>query len=105
LLLFLFANDTWQIMLATPFINFFSQIMFAAVYLFTPEVYPTVIRTTAVGICSALSRVGGLASPFVASALLSVYGPAALYASAVGMGFATLCMSLLRKETLGIPLE
>ena len=38
---------------------------FAAVYLYTAELYPTQIRSTAVGMCSMMARIGGFAAPQV----------------------------------------
>ena len=39
---------------------------FIALFVYTPEIYPTKIRSFAFGIFNALSRLGGLVSPFVA---------------------------------------
>eukprot|EP00892_Ulva_mutabilis_P006923 jgi/Ulvmu1/4602/UM002_0331.1 len=39
---------------------------FIALFIYTPEIYPTKIRSFAFGIYNALSRLGGLVSPFVA---------------------------------------
>ena len=38
---------------------------FAAVYLYTAELYPTQIRSTAIGMCSMMARIGGFAAPQV----------------------------------------
>ncbi|XP_061553999.1 LOW QUALITY PROTEIN: synaptic vesicle 2-related protein-like [Phycodurus eques] len=43
---------------------------FQVVYVYTPEVFPTEIRSLAVGTCSAVSKVGALITPFVAQVLL-----------------------------------
>ena len=38
---------------------------FAVVYLYTAELYPTQIRSTGVGMCSMMARIGGFAAPQV----------------------------------------
>ena len=38
---------------------------FAVIYMYTAEVYPTFLRSTGVGICSTISRIGGILSPFL----------------------------------------
>ena len=38
---------------------------FAIIFLFAGELYPTEIRSTAVGLCSTLARFGGIAAPQV----------------------------------------
>jgi len=43
---------------------------FQAVYVYTPEAYPTSIRSTAVGLCSAVGRTGGITTPFIAQVLV-----------------------------------
>ena len=44
----------------------FATGVFQAVYVYTPEVFPTKIRGTAMGLMSSSSRIGGLVTPFVA---------------------------------------
>ena len=48
---------------------------FAVVYLYTAELYPTQIRSTAIGMCSMMARIGGFAAPQVCvlSALKILY--------------------------------
>eukprot|EP01118_Nematostelium_gracile_P002562 TRINITY_DN1278_c0_g1_i2.p1 TRINITY_DN1278_c0_g1~~TRINITY_DN1278_c0_g1_i2.p1 ORF type:complete len:509 (-),score=104.22 TRINITY_DN1278_c0_g1_i2:167-1693(-) len=66
---------------------------FQAVYVYTPEVYPTSIRSTAMGVCSALSRIGAMLAPFVAQVItkssvnlaLGIFGGIAFCASAACM--------------------
>ncbi|XP_055690873.1 synaptic vesicle 2-related protein [Lutzomyia longipalpis] len=63
--------------------------LFQAAYVYTPEVYPTALRSVGVGGCSALARLGAMATPYVAQVLLqnsvwsavSVYGVFAISAS------------------------
>lgn len=76
--------------------------LFQAAYVYTPEVYPTALRSVGVGGCSALARLGAMATPYVAQVLLqssisiavSVYGIAAV--------FACIACLLLPYETRGV---
>ncbi|XP_024121231.1 solute carrier family 22 member 5 isoform X2 [Oryzias melastigma] len=75
---------------------------YALVYAYTAEVYPTVLRTTAVGACSMASRIGGIISPFFI--YLRNYSASLPY---ILMGSLTVLMgllSLLLPETHGMPL-
>lgn len=40
--------------------------LFQAAYVYTPEVYPTSLRSVGVGGCSALARLGAMCTPYVA---------------------------------------
>lgn len=40
--------------------------LFQAAYVYTPEVYPTSLRSVGIGGCSALARLGAMATPYVA---------------------------------------
>uniref|UniRef100_A0A673BR48 Solute carrier family 22 member 6 n=1 Tax=Sphaeramia orbicularis TaxID=375764 RepID=A0A673BR48_9TELE len=72
---------------------------FTTVYLYTGELYPTVIRQTGMGFVSTMARVGSMAAPAVLIldevCYLVVYGGAAVLAS----GFACFL-----PETLNVPL-
>lgn len=48
------------------FFNFFSNIMYGILYAYTPEVFPTRVRGTAVGLASSLNRVFGVFAPIIA---------------------------------------
>lgn len=43
---------------------------FTIIYIYAPEVYPTSIRTTGVGVASSIGRIGGMICPLVAVALI-----------------------------------
>merc|ERR1719187_910465 len=42
---------------------------FSVVYMYTAEIYPTVIRNTAIGACSMVARIGGIAAPYISLSL------------------------------------
>ena len=44
-----------------------ASISFSVVYLYTLELFPTQMRTSSLGVCSAIARIFGLAVPFVKS--------------------------------------
>ncbi len=44
----------------------FSVGVFQAVYVYTPEVYPTRLRGAVIGIMASASRVGAIITPFIA---------------------------------------
>lgn len=74
--------------------------LFQAAYVYTPEVYPTALRATAVGACSGVARLGAMVTPYVAQVLLKkslslavgVYAWAALFAA-----FASLALPIETK--------
>ena len=43
--------------------KFFVTAAFAMIYIYTAELYPTCIRSSAFGICSAMARIGSIAAP------------------------------------------
>eukprot|EP01119_Soliformovum_irregulare_P021198 TRINITY_DN7011_c0_g2_i1.p1 TRINITY_DN7011_c0_g2~~TRINITY_DN7011_c0_g2_i1.p1 ORF type:complete len:537 (+),score=75.78 TRINITY_DN7011_c0_g2_i1:123-1733(+) len=74
---------------------------FQVMWVYTPEVYPTTIRSTGIGMCASVSRIGGMITPYVAQ-LLSQYnvylslGFYAIFAWIAGM-----CSLFLPVETTG----
>lgn len=45
--------------------------VFQAAYVYTPEVYPTHLRSVGVGVCSTMARLGAMVTPFVAQVPIS----------------------------------
>lgn len=74
---------------------------YQVVFVYTPEVFPTEIRALAMGICSAMARVGALITPFIAQVLLrtSVYLTLSVYC--VVSLLAGIAALFLPFETLG----
>lgn len=58
----------------TTFLLFMARICitttFTVVYIFAPEIYPTSVRTTGVGVGSSVGRIGGMICPLVAVGLI-----------------------------------
>ncbi|XP_051256234.1 solute carrier family 22 member 4 [Dicentrarchus labrax] len=75
---------------------------FAIVYAYTAELYPTVLRNTAVGACSMASRIGSIIAPyFIYLRSYSVSLPYILMGSLTAMSG---LLSLLLPESYGMPL-
>lgn len=75
--------------------------VFQAAYVYTPEVYPTHLRSVGVGVCSTMARFGAMVTPFVAQVLVktSVELAISLYAGvAILAAIASLCLPI---ETMG----
>ncbi|KAL3970756.1 kinesin family member 26 [Sarotherodon galilaeus] len=75
---------------------------YSLVYAFTAELYPTVLRTTAVGACSMASRIGSITAPFfIYLRSYSVSLPYILMGSLTALAG---LLSLLLPESFGMPL-
>ena len=51
-------------------IRAFATGVFQAVYVYTPEVYPTSVRAAALGLHIAAARIGAMITPFVAQVFM-----------------------------------
>uniref|UniRef100_A0A1A9W3V5 Major facilitator superfamily (MFS) profile domain-containing protein n=1 Tax=Glossina brevipalpis TaxID=37001 RepID=A0A1A9W3V5_9MUSC len=82
---------------------FGASLTFPNVYLYAGEIFPTVIRTTGVGLCSCFGRIGSMIAPFVASdlALKSPIIPPLVYGIVAALGFV---LTFFLPETKGIPM-
>ncbi|KAK7487326.1 hypothetical protein BaRGS_00021415 [Batillaria attramentaria] len=79
----------------------------AAMYTMSPELFPTVLRSFGLGSCSMMSRIGGIASPYIADLNTYVMGtfgavlPQMVFGAA---GLLTAIMMFFLPETRGRPL-
>ena len=102
--LFLFTfttNPSWQLAF-TCISSFLSNLIYGVVYSYTPEVFPTAYRGSAVGIAKSLSHVFAVMGPFLSAWLMSINLKLALYVSAglfVSLGAFAM---LLPRETRGV---
>ncbi|KAF8372678.1 hypothetical protein PRIPAC_79107 [Pristionchus pacificus] len=47
---------------------------YAGIYMFSPELFPTVVRNSAMGVCSTVARVGAIAASFISMWIVERYG-------------------------------
>jgi putative MFS transporter len=100
-------------MIAAGCMSFFTLGAFAVLYTYTPETYPTTLRTTGMGSASGWARVGGFIAPYVGGLLidasltlaLSVFALAfVVNAGVIGL-FAHETKDLDLADTLAEPIE
>ena len=72
-------------------------------YVFTAEIFPPATRATMIGACSAVARVGGIATPYVAQVLSNKSWFLAFGSYAVVALLASLAVLLIPIETSGKP--
>ncbi|MCZ8521760.1 MULTISPECIES: MFS transporter [Paenibacillus] len=100
-----FGNaQTEGMLLAAGFcLSFFNLGAWGGLYAYTPELYPTSVRSTGVGLAASFGRVGGVIAPFLVGMLVarSVGIPAifSLFFAAIVIG--ALAVLFLGKETKG----
>jgi sugar phosphate permease len=98
-------NQPWIINAITFTARMFISSQFSLMYLYTMEVYPTVIRAIAVGCASSMARIGAMITPYLAQVLIkqTFYGTIGVYILATAL--AALCAFLLPIETRGRELK
>jgi len=71
-LCFLFDCSSNRVLLTTIlfFVRGLASGVFQAAYVYTPEVYPTVLRSVGVGACSGMARLGAALTPYIAQVLM-----------------------------------
>ncbi|ESO85015.1 hypothetical protein LOTGIDRAFT_131162 [Lottia gigantea] len=59
-------GNFWMIIALSMVGKLGASAAFVIIYIFTIELFPTVVRNSSLGVCSFLARIGGLASPYIA---------------------------------------
>lgn len=78
---------------------------FTIAYIYAPEIYPTSVRSTGVGIASAMGRIGGMVSPLVAVSLVKGCHQTLAVVLFVGVALASaMAVLLFPYETKGLEL-
>jgi putative MFS transporter len=63
-----------QVMLFGGLLSFFMNGVYAAIYAYTPELYPTTLRARGMGTASAVGRIGGISAPILIGMTYPVIG-------------------------------
>ncbi|XP_061361369.1 organic cation/carnitine transporter 7 isoform X1 [Gastrolobium bilobum] len=75
---------------------------FTIVYIYAPEIYPTSVRTTGVGIASSVGRIGGMICPLVAVGLVhDCHQTAAVLLFEIVALLSGICVMFFPVETMG----
>ena len=85
--------------------SFFTLGAWGALYAYTPEVYPTTLRTTGIGAASGWTRIAGAIAPLLGAALMGVSLAIPLTIYAVSFIFGGAAAFLLPLETSQAPLK
>lgn len=75
--------------------------VFQAAYVYTPEVYPTVLRSVGVGACSGMARLGATLTPYIAQVMMKASLSAAVGVYVAIALFAGVACVMLPVETKG----
>ena len=51
-----------------------TSVAFTGIYVWSAELYPTIVRNVGVGSSSTVSRIAGMISPYMGGPMVSVYG-------------------------------
>ncbi|TMV47010.1 MFS transporter [Paenibacillus mesophilus] len=65
------AGSEGMLVLAGMCLSFFNLGAWGAMYAYTPELYPTAIRSTGVGLAASFGRIGGVIGPYVVGMLVA----------------------------------
>ncbi|MGG0658205.1 MFS transporter [Rummeliibacillus pycnus] len=70
-LIFGLTDVTWILIVSGMLLSFFNLGAWGALYAYTPEQYPTVIRGTGVGMAASVGRLGGIFGPLLVGSLMA----------------------------------
>jgi MFS transporter, putative metabolite:H+ symporter len=68
------SHEELEIMAAGMCLSFFMNGAFAGVYAYTPEIFPTAVRTTGVGSSSSFGRIGSVSAPILVGFVYPAFG-------------------------------
>ena len=90
---------------ATLLLSFSLLGTWGGLYAFTPEIYPTSLRASGMGLAGAMARVGGLLAPSIIAPLMASNFTMALFAISALLVIAAVSVSLIDVESRNMVLE
>jgi putative MFS transporter len=96
-----FVDSSTAVFVAAGLMSFFTLGAFAVLYTYTPETYPTTLRTTGMGSASGWARVGGFIAPYVGGVLIDASLTVALGIFALAFMLNAALIGLFADETRG----
>lgn len=87
-LIFGLTDVTWILIVSGMLLSFFNLGAWGALYAYTPEQYPTVIRGTGVGMAASVGRIGGILGPLLVGTLVA-------NGISIGWIFSIFCASII----------
>jgi len=98
-------DNAIYILVMSSIVNIGSAAPWAIIYMYTPEVYPTMLRTTGMGACAMFTRIAGTLTPMFGTTLLSLgfFWPFLSYG--IALCIAGILAFLLPIETRGRELQ
>ncbi|KAI8368675.1 major facilitator superfamily domain-containing protein [Choanephora cucurbitarum] len=99
LFIFSIISSRFTMVISSSAVSFLATLLYAVIYGYTPEVFDTNVRGTAVGTASGLGRIAGIISPIMSGILLTINISLPLYVSVVGFAIVGVCVVLLPYET------
>ncbi len=100
------ATSPAEVLVFGSLLSFFNLGAWGAIYAYTPELFPTALRSSGAGLAAAVGRVGGILAPWLTGALLARLGfEGVLSLHAALLLLAGVFAFLVGVETRGTPLE
>lgn len=99
MVIFAVSSRESLVVITSVFMEFFLAGVNGSLSAYTVEVFPTSMRSTAMGACSALSRLSSVANPTIWATLLNIGVDAAIYAGALSLLIGLALLWLLPVET------
>jgi putative MFS transporter len=105
-LLFAFAKAEWALMLCGMSLSLFINGVYAGLYSYTPEIFPTCVRTMGQGSSTAISRIGAMLAPVTVGILFPLYGFSGVFGlTTTLLAIGAFCIACLGIDTKNRSLE